>query len=134
MRTAIFSVALLGGLVALGTPAWAPGSLGLDEVLVAVKSQPKLVAEIERALKQNGLKAKSVICVGARHGNQWTYLGGSRAAPYTCTIGKRELTIEADRAYFDAQGHNLGDVEHASFTKAKTFRESNFRWSWQPAE
>jgi len=133
-RAAIFSVSLVGALLALSTPAWAPGSLGLDEVLVAVKSQPQLVAEIARALKKEGLKAKAVICVGARHGNQWTYLGGSRAAPYTCTIGKRELTIEADRAYFDAQGRNLGDVEHASFSKAKTFRESNFRWSWKPAE
>ncbi len=93
-----------------------------------MKSQPKLVAEIEEAPKQDGLKAKAVICIGTRPGNQWTYLGGSRAAPYSW-IGKRELTIEADRAYFDAQGHNLGDVEHASFTKAKTFRESNFRWS-----
>ena len=133
-RAAIFSVSLLGALVALSTPAWAPGSLGLDEVLVAVKAQPKLVAEIERELKKDGLKAKGVTCIGARHGNQWTYLGGSRAAPYSCVIGKRELTIEADRTYYDAQGHNLGDVEHASFTKAKTFRESNFRWTWQPAE
>ena len=69
-RASIFSLCLLGALVALSTPAWAPGSLGLDEVLVAVKSEPKLVAEIECELKQDGLKANRVICIGARHGKQ----------------------------------------------------------------
>jgi len=133
-RASIFSVCLLGAVLAPSTPAWAPGSLGLDEVLVAVKSEPKLVAEIERELKQDGLKANRVICIGARHGNQWKYLGGSRAAPYSCVIGKRELTIEADCTYYDAQGRSLGDVEHASFTEAKTFRQTNFRWTWKKAE
>lgn len=133
-RAAIFTVSLLGALVALSTPAWAPGSLGLDEVLVAVKAQPKLVAEIKRELNKRGLTAKGVTCIGARHGNQWKYLGGSRAAPYSCVMGKRELTIEADRTYYDAKGRSLGDVEHAPPEKAKTFRESNFRWSWKAAE
>lgn len=133
-RAAIFTVSLLGALVVLSTPAWAPGSLGLDEVLVAVKAQPKLVAEIKRELNKLDLTAKGVTCIGARHGNQWKYLGGSRAAPYSCVIGKRELTVEADRTYYDAQGRSLGDVEHASPEKAKTFRETNFRWTWKPAE
>lgn len=130
----IFSLCLLGALVALSTPAWAPGSLGLDGVLVAVKSEPNWSPRSSARLKQDGLKANRVICIGARHGNQWKYLGGARAAPYSCVIGKRELTIEADCTYYDAQGRSLGDVEHASFTEAKTFRQTNFRWTWKQAE
>ena len=69
-------------------------------------------------------------CLGARHGNQWTYLGGGRAAPYDCDIGQRSLHIEADRIYFDARGKSLGDLEKADQKRAKTFLESNFRWTW----
>lgn len=124
---------VLAGFVTLAAgPAWAGGSLGLDEVLVAVGKAPKLVAEIQAELSRNSLKPSDVICSGARHGNQWTYLGGGRAAPYECEIGKRSLQIEADRVYFDARGKLLGDLEKASPKRAKTFQESNFRWTWTP--
>ena len=82
-RASIFSISLLGAIFALSTPAWAPGTLGLDEVLAAVKTEPKLVAEIERALQKDGRKADRLTCMGARHGSQWKYLGGARAAPST---------------------------------------------------
>jgi hypothetical protein len=116
--------------VIAAAPAHAGGSLGLDEVLVAVSKSPNLVAEIQTELNKNNLKAPDVICSGARHGNQWTYLGGGRAAPYDCDIGKRSITIEADRVYFDARGKSLGDVDKADPKRAKTFREDNFRWTW----
>ena len=77
-RASIFSISLLGAILALSTPAWAPGTLGLDEVLAAVKAEPKLVAEIERELKKDGRKADRLTCMGARHGSQWKYLGGAR--------------------------------------------------------
>jgi hypothetical protein len=77
-RASIFSISLLGAIFALSTPAWAPGTLGLDEVLAAVKTEPKLLAEIERELKKDGSKADRLTCMGARHGNQWKYLGGAR--------------------------------------------------------
>ena len=114
------------------SPARAEGSLGLDEVLVAVKSEPKLVLEIGTELGKNNLRAENVNCVAARHGNQWKYLGGSRAAPYTCEIGPRTLTIEADRVYFDPRGKLFGDLDRADPKQAKTFKESNFRWTWDP--
>jgi hypothetical protein len=123
----------LAGLIALATvPAWAEGSLGLDEVLVAVAKSPNLVTEIQAELAKNNLKPADLTCMGARHGNQWTYLGGGRAAPYDCDIGPRSLHIEADRVYFDARGKSLGDVEKADQKRAKTFREDNFRWTWTP--
>jgi hypothetical protein len=113
-------------------PASADGTLGLDEVLVAVNTAPRLVAEIRAELGKNNLKTGDVTCLGARHGNHWTYLGGGRAAPYQCDIGKRSLRIEADRVYFDSRGKLLSDLDKAEPKRAKTFRESNFRWTWTP--
>ena len=118
------------GLIALAAPASAEGSLGLDEVLAAVAKAPKLFAEIQAELDKNNLKAPGVTCIAARHGNQWKYLGGGRAAPYECEIGKRSITIEADRVYFDPRGKSLGDLDKADPKRAKTFREDNFRWEW----
>jgi hypothetical protein len=113
-------------------PAHAEGSLGLDEVITAVAKSPKLVAEIQAELAKNNLKADGVTCIAARHGNHWTYLGGGRAAPYECEIGKRTIHIEADRVYFDERGRSLGDLDKADPKHAKTFREDNFRWTWTP--
>jgi predicted pyridoxine 5'-phosphate oxidase superfamily flavin-nucleotide-binding protein len=112
--------------------AHAEGSLGLDEVITAVAKSPKLVAEIQAELVKNNLKANGVTCIAARHGNHWTYLGGGRAAPYECEIGKRTIRIEADRVYFDERGRLLGDLDKADPKHAKTFREDNFRWAWTP--
>ena len=124
---------LLAAMMALGAiPAWAEGTLGLDEVLAAVGKAPKLVLEIQAELGNNNLKAENVSCLGARHGNQWKYLGGGRAAPYQCDIGRRSLNIEADRVYFDPRGKLLGDLDKADPKRAKTFQESNFRWIWTP--
>ena len=112
--------------------AHAEGSLGLDEVITAVAKSPNLVAEIQAELAKNKLKADGVTCIAARHGNQWKYLGGGRAAPYECEIGKRTVQIEADRVYFDERGRLLGDLDKADPKHAKTFREDNFRWTWTP--
>ena len=123
----------VAGLIALAAaPASADGTLGLSEVLTAVAKAPKLVEEIQAELDKNNLKPGDVTCIGARHGNHWKYLGGGRAAPYRCEIGKRSLAIEADRVYFDARGKLLGDLDKADPKRAKAFREDNFRWTWTP--
>jgi hypothetical protein len=127
------TVVALAGLIAFAiVPARAGGSLGLGEVLAAVDKAPKLVAEIQMELSKNKLKPEDVTCIGARHGNHWTYLGGGRAAPYECEIGQRSLQIAADRVYFDSRGKLLGDLDKADPKRAKTFREDNFRWTWTP--
>ncbi|HLX15619.1 MAG TPA: hypothetical protein VKS24_10480 [Bradyrhizobium sp.] len=118
--------------VVAAVPAWADGTLGLGEVLIAVVKAPKLVAEIQAELDRNGLKASAVTCIAARHGNHWKYLGGGRAAPYHCKIGKRTVSIEADRVYFDERGRLMGDLGKADPKRAKTFKEGNFRWTWTP--
>ena len=107
------------------------GSLGLDEVLDAVKADAKLVAEIQAELKKSGLKADGPICTGFRHDNRWTDLSGARAAPYECDIGKRRIVIQADRVYFDEAARPLGDVRKANPKRADSFKESNFRWTWK---
>ena len=120
------------GFIAFAAPASAEGSLGFDEVLAAVAMAPKLVAEIQTELDKNSLKAANVTCIAARHGNHWKYLGGGRAAPYECEIGKRSIKIDADRVYFDPRGKLLGDLDKAHPRRAKTFREDKFRWTWTP--
>jgi hypothetical protein len=126
-------LALLAFILVVGIgPAWAPGSLSLQDVLAAVKDVPKLEAEITGELKSSGLNAEKVVCWAARHGNHWKYLGGKRAAPYECESGQRKLTIEAEITYYDAKGRSLGDADVADPRRAKTFREKNFRWAWSP--
>jgi hypothetical protein len=129
IKWAVFAFAAFVTLAA--APAWADGTLGLDEVLTVVAKAPKLVTEIGAELDSNHLEPGRVICIGARHGNHWKYLSGGRAAPYRCEIGQRSLKIEADRVYFDARGKLVGDPK-AEPKRAKTFQESNFRWSWTP--
>jgi hypothetical protein len=113
-------------------PAYAEGSLGLDEVITAVAKSPNLIAEIRAELAKTNLKPDAVTCIAARRGNQWKYLGGGRAAPYECEIGKRTIKIEADRVYFDERGRLPGDLDKADPKHAKTFSEDNFRWTWTP--
>ena len=125
----LFAALMVAGFMARATSAaWADGTLGLDEVLVAVDKAPKLVGEIEAELSKNSLKPGGVTCLG----NHWTYLGGGRAAPYECKIGQRSLQIDADRVYFDARGRLLGDLDKADPKRAKTFLEDNFHWTWTP--
>ena len=124
--------ALTAATLLMLTPARADGTLGLDEVIAAVSKSPKLVAEIQTELAKTILKADGVTCIAARHGNHWTYLGGGRAAPYECELGKRTIHVEADRVYFDERGRLLGDLDNADPKHAKTFREDNFRWTWTP--
>jgi hypothetical protein len=134
LRSLVIALAVLCAIG--GAPAWSQGSLGPGEVLEAVKSEPELVRQIEVELRRRDLKVADMACVAAQHGSQWKLLGGGRAAPYECRIGERMLRIDAERTYFDAQGHRLGQIGQAPETwllnRAKFFRERNFRWTWSP--
>lgn len=107
------------------------GSLGLEDVLEAVKADPKLVSEIKDEAKKSGLKLDSLVCTGFRHDNRWPQLAGARAAPYECDIGKRQIVIQADRMYFDIAKQPLGAMKTANPKRADSFKESNFRWTWK---
>jgi hypothetical protein len=129
----------LAGLMAAVSMLWAgaaraEGSLGLDEVLRAVRSAPRLVHEIEVELRKRDIKVGQVVCVAARHDSEWTFLGGGRAAPYECRIGDRMLKVNADRVYYDINGKRLGQPgsvpDKVLLTRAKSFQETNMRWTW----
>jgi hypothetical protein len=111
-------------------------SLGLTEVLEAVKSEPELVRQIEVELRKRDLKAPGLACTAAQHGSEWRLLGGGRAAPYECRIGERALRIDAVRIYFDVNGRKLGQYGQVAndllFNRARYFREGNFRWTLSP--
>ena len=135
MRADVRCAGLIGAALTLWAGmARAEGSVGLGEILTAVRSAPRLVHEIEVELRRTDRKVGEVVCVAARHGNQWKFLGGGRAAPYECRIGDRTLKVDADRVYFDINGKRLGQLGSVSdnvlFTRAKSFRESNIRWTW----
>ena len=127
----------LAGLGAIwSSPSSSQENLALAEVLEAVKSEPQLVSQIEVELRKRDLKVPEIVCIAARHGNQWRLLGGGRAAPYGCTIGDRTVRIDAERVYFDANGRKLGQLGQAQdnvlLNRAKFFREGKFRWTWSP--
>jgi len=126
------ALVLAGSIAITATPARGDGTLELSEVLVAVEQAPRLVAEINTELGKVHQKPEEVTCIGALHGNHWTYLGGARSAPYECTIGRRTVKIEADRIYFDPSANVLGGLDKTDPKQAETFRESNFRWTWEP--
>jgi hypothetical protein len=111
--------------------AWAPGSITLDDVIAQLQDEQKLVAEILAELKAQNLKAEEVICVGSRFGGQWTNLGGARAVPYECEIGKKKLAIEGTVHVYDDAGKELDMNEDGSFEHAAEFRQADITWKWQ---
>jgi hypothetical protein len=114
-----------------GSPAWAPGSITLDEVIEQLQEQEKLTAEIFAELKAQNLKAEEVICIGSRFGGQWRNLGGARAVPYDCEIGKKKLAIEGTVHVYDDNGKELDMNEDASFEHAAEYRQADITWKWQ---
>ena len=124
---------MLEALVAAATsvPAFAGGSLGMEDLLQRVANEPRLVAEIKAALASNALSVDDQGCYGERFGHSWPNLTGLRAAPYECEIGKRVVTISADQIFFDNKGRKLGNPRTANPKRAETFKESNFKWKWR---
>ena len=124
----------LGALVFVvigSSAAWAPGSITLDEVIEQLQEQEKLTTEILAELKAQNLKAEEVICDGSRFGGQWRNLGGARAVPYECEIGKKKLAIEGTVHIYDDGGKELDMNEDASFEHAVEYRQADITWKWQ---
>jgi hypothetical protein len=89
LKSALRLTLATAAFLALGiTAAWAPGSISLDEVMEKLKDNAKLVDEINAELKAQNLSADKIICTGARFGGNWTNLGGARAIPFSCEIGR----------------------------------------------
>jgi hypothetical protein len=121
----------LAFIVIGSSAAWAPGSINLDEVIEQLQDEKKLVDEIFAELKAQNLKAEDVICVGSRFGGQWRNLGGARAVPYECEIGKKKLTIDGTVHVYDDGGKELDMNEDASVEQAAEYRQADITWKWQ---
>jgi len=121
----------LAFIVIGSSAAWAPGSTTLDDVIEQLQDEQKLTAEIFAELKAQNLKAEEVICVGSRFGGQWRNLGGARAVPYECEIGKKKLAIEGTVHVYDDAGKELDMNEDASFEQAAEYRQADITWKWQ---
>lgn len=117
------------------TAAFAEGSVGFDEVMQFAAQNRKLAREIKNSIREQRLRQTDIQCAAARFGNQWTYLGGDRAPPFTCHIGNRVLTINGEIDFFDAAGRKIkGGLDNPDvFRKARSFKGKKPAWSWQKA-
>jgi hypothetical protein len=118
------------------TSARAEGSIGFDEVMQFAAQSQKLVTEIKRSIQEQHVKRADIRCGAARFGNQWTNLGGDRAPPFNCQIGKRFLTINGEIHFFDVSGRRIprGMENPDVFSKAHSFQVKRPTWSWQTAK
>ena len=116
-------------LIGMGA-AYAPGSITLDEVMEQLKDNQTLISEIDAALKVENLKAENVICSGARFGGHWTNLGGARAVPYECELGKRKLNIEGTVHLYDAAGAEIDMDDEKAPERAVDYKQTDLKWTW----
>jgi len=110
--------------------AWAPGSISLDEVMDQLKDNQKLTDEIDAELKSQNLNAASINCTGARFGGNWANLGGARAIPFNCAIGKRTIDIDGELHLYDASGNELDMNADDTPAKATDYKQLNLTWKW----
>jgi hypothetical protein len=107
------------------------GSLPLSDVLIIAKPYPNLQTQVRLRLLATGLTKDKVTCAAQRFPNSWPQLGGARVAPYTCLIGKRTLTIAAERTYYDKAGYKLKADDPSLVEKAARVTETRLKWSWK---
>jgi hypothetical protein len=120
------------GLGLLSAPATASGTEALAEVMDQLKANKQLIDEIKAAVRAGGKPLDDLICVGARFGNQWVHLGGARAIPYECTIGKKFLKIDGKLRLYDARGREL-KLDERGFKHATQYRQTDLKWTWTAA-
>ena len=120
-------------VAAIVTPAWAGGSLGLDEAIAEIfVADPALVAEIEAAVKRDGRAAEDIVCVaGNRLGSAWTMLGGVRVLPIDCAIDGRTLHVEGRVVFRDGRGRVLEGYGPKTRTAAESVEQTDLHWVWK---
>ena len=114
-------------------PACAGGSIALPEVMQQLEGEESLIAEIEAELEAQDLEADDVTCTGARFGNHWKELGGARAIPFECVIGKRELQIEGVLKLYDVEDHPVDLDATDAPERAVRFTQTGLQWKWSDA-
>jgi hypothetical protein len=107
------------------------GSATIEDVLDQLQDNQTLIAEILAELRAQNLQAEKVGCVAFRLSGQWRYLGGARAVPYECQVGKRKLNIEGTVHVYDDNGTELDRKAEKSFERGTEIRQADITWKWQ---
>jgi hypothetical protein len=130
MRTLRTALGLCSLLVFHVGTANAGGSLPLTDVIDQLKDNTKLIAEINAELAKQKLAADAVICSGARFGGQWTEIGGARAVPYDCEIGKRKLHIDGTVHLYDQDSAEIDANDEKAPERAFDYKQTDLAWTW----
>lgn len=133
-RLAGLALAALAVLLGSNAATRAGGSVPLDDVMGATRSAAGLSAEISSRLSASRSNAEEVTCDATRLGRHWEHLGGARVAPYTCHIGSEVLEINAKQTFLDERGTQLNASDPQLSAQTRSIRESEFTWSWRPAQ
>jgi hypothetical protein len=106
------------------------GTLLLEEIMGLVRQSPRLMDEVQSALRDINKTAQDITCIGKRIDGRWRYLAGARVQPYICGIGERWLEISADLRVSGARGESYVTVSDVAIKNAKAVKETNPRWTW----
>jgi hypothetical protein len=107
------------------------GTASLEDVLDQFQDNQTLISEILAELRTQKLRAEDVGCIAYRLSGQWRYLGGARAVPYECEVGKRRLNIEGTVHVYDDNGTELDQKDEKSFERGTEIRQADITWKWQ---
>ncbi len=107
------------------------GTASLEDVLDQFQDNQTLISEILAELRTQNLRAEDVGCIAYRLSGQWRYLGGARAVPYECEVGKRRLNIEGTVHVYDDNGTELDQKDEKSFERGTEIRQADITWKWQ---
>jgi hypothetical protein len=107
------------------------GTASLEDVLDQFQDNQTLISEILAELRTQNLRAEDVGCIAYRVSGQWRYLGGARAVPYECEVGKRRLNIEGTVHVYDDNGTELDQKDEKSFERGTEIRQADITWKWQ---
>jgi len=107
------------------------GTTSLDDVIEQLQDNKTLIAEILAELEAQNLKAEDVGCIGFRLSGLWRNLGGARAVPYECEVGKRKLNIEGTVHVYDDNGTELDRKDEKSFELGTEIKQADITWKWQ---
>ena len=118
-------------MVALPAVARDNASVPLANVLAIAKPYPNLLLEIRLQLAAADLKRDQVTCVAERLGTEWAQLSGASRGPYTCRIGKRQLSVATVATYFDKAGYRVKPSDTALPTRAAKITEARLTWKWK---
>lgn len=123
--------ALAYSLVLITPQANAGGSISLGEAMKNFEAPPALIDELQEAARTANTTLDAIICGATRFGRHWTNLGGGRASPYKCPIGKKTLMITGTHEFRDAAGNVLAPDSPGLNAGAASVRDIDITWQWE---